>query len=113
MRGCALSGPAPDTVKTPAETAALPIAFIALLLTRIAPARPVFWIAPCSDLHPPGLLSYGFDPNRLVLVRPGTAIAVPTRGADALALSFMVPVDPSQIVRVHAILMDIPFMNHE
>jgi protein ImuA len=30
----------------------------------------VFWIAPESDLHPPGLLPYGFDPNRLVLVRP-------------------------------------------
>jgi protein ImuA len=57
-----------------AETAALPTAFIALLLTRIAPARPVFWIAPCSDLHPPGLLSYGFDPNRLVLVRPAKDI---------------------------------------
>src|SRR6476646_6345057 len=51
-----------------AETAALPTAFIAALLARIAPARPVFWIAPSSDLHPPGLLPYGFDPNRLVLV---------------------------------------------
>jgi len=53
-----------------AETAALPTGFIAALLARIAPARPVFWIAPVSDLHPPGLLSYGFDPNRLLLVRP-------------------------------------------
>ena len=53
-----------------AETAALPTAFIAALLARIAPARPVFWIAPSSDLHPPGLLPYGLDPNRLVLVRP-------------------------------------------
>jgi hypothetical protein len=38
---------------------------------------------------------------------------VPTRVADALALSFMVPVDTSQIVRVHVILMDIPFINSE
>ena len=53
-----------------AETAALPAAFIAALLARIAPTRPVFWISPVSDLHPPGLLPYGLDPNRLVLVRP-------------------------------------------
>jgi protein ImuA len=53
-----------------AETAVLPASFVAVLLTRIAPARPVFWIAPEGDLHPPGLLPYGFDPNRLVLVRP-------------------------------------------
>ena len=53
-----------------AETAALPTAFIAALLARIAPEKPVFWIAPSADLHPPGLLPYGFDPNRLVLVRP-------------------------------------------
>ena len=52
-----------------AETAALPTGFIAALLARIAPAKPVFWIAPASDLHAPGLLSYGFDPNRLLLVR--------------------------------------------
>jgi protein ImuA len=52
------------------ETAALPTAFIAALLARIAPTKPVFWIAPAGDLHPPGLLPYGFDPNRLVLVRP-------------------------------------------
>jgi protein ImuA len=53
-----------------AETAALPAAFTAALLAHIAPARPVFWIAPVGDLHPPGLLPYGLDPNRLVLVRP-------------------------------------------
>lgn len=53
-----------------AETGALPTAFVTVLLARIAPARPVFWVAPVSDLHPPGLIPYGFDPNRLVLVRP-------------------------------------------
>jgi protein ImuA len=53
-----------------AETGALPTAFVAALLSRIAPVRPVFWIAPVSDLHPPGLLPYGLDPNRLTLVCP-------------------------------------------
>jgi protein ImuA len=53
-----------------AETAALSTGFIAALLARIVPSRPVFWIGPESDLHPPGLLPYGFDPNRLVLVHP-------------------------------------------
>ena len=67
-----------------AETAALPTGFIAALLARIAPARPVFWIAPVSDLHPPGLLPYGLDPNRLVLVRP--AKDVDTLAAMEVAL---------------------------
>ena len=67
-----------------AETAALPTGFIAALLARIAPTRPVFWIASESDLHPPGLLLYGFDPNRLVLVRP--AKDVETLAAMEVAL---------------------------
>ncbi len=67
-----------------AETAALPTVFIAALLARIAPARPVFWIAPVGDLHPPGLLPYGFDPNRLILVR--TAKDVETLAAMEVAL---------------------------
>jgi protein ImuA len=66
------------------ETAALPTAFIAALLARIASPRPVFWIAPSSDLHPPGLLPYGFDPNRLVLVSP--AKDVDTLAAMEVAL---------------------------
>jgi len=57
------------------ETAALPACFVAALLACIAPARPVFWIAPVSDLHPPGLLRYGLDPNRLLLVRPDKDVA--------------------------------------
>jgi protein ImuA len=67
-----------------AETAALPTAFIAALLARIAPDKPVFWIAPSADLHPPGLLPYGFDPNRLILVRP--AKDVDTLAAMEVAL---------------------------
>jgi len=58
-----------------AETGALPAAFVTALLARIEPNRPVFWIAPAEDLHPPGLLTYGLDPNRLVLVRPGRDVA--------------------------------------
>ncbi len=67
-----------------AETAALPAGFIAALSARIARALPVFWIAPVSDLHPPGLLPYGLDPNRLVLVRP--AKDVETLAAMEVAL---------------------------
>jgi protein ImuA len=60
------------------ELGALPAAFIAALLARIEPGKPVFWIAPADDLHPPGLLAYGLDPNRLILVRSG-------KDADVLA----------------------------
>lgn len=66
------------------ETAALPTGFVAALLARITPKRPVFWIATASDLHPPGLLPYGLDPNRLVLVQP--AKDVETLAAMELAL---------------------------
>ncbi len=58
-----------------AETGALPAAFVTALLARIEPDKPVFWVAPAEDLHPPGLLSYGLDPNRLMLVRPGKDVA--------------------------------------
>jgi hypothetical protein len=40
---------------------------------RIA-RKPVFWIAPSADLHPPGMLPCNFDPNRLVLVHPAKDI---------------------------------------
>jgi len=53
-----------------AETGALTAAFAALLLARIDPSRPAFWIAPCPDLHGPGLLACGLDPGRLVMIRP-------------------------------------------
>jgi protein ImuA len=58
-----------------AETGALPAAFVSALLARIEPDKSVFWIAPAEDLHPPGLLPYGLNPNRLVLVRPGKDVA--------------------------------------
>jgi len=75
-----------------AETGALPAAFVTALLARIEPDKPVFWVAPEEDLHPPGLLTYGLDPNRLVLVRPGKGVAtlaameVALRGGVAAAV---------------------------
>ncbi|MBN9563833.1 MAG: protein imuA [Alphaproteobacteria bacterium] len=53
-----------------AETGALTAGFVAGLLARLPAGRPILWIAPSDDLHPPGLLAYGLDPGRLVLVRP-------------------------------------------
>lgn len=60
-----------------AETGALAAAFAASWLARLADPRPVFWIAPgrptaaaaLADLNPAGLLAYGFDPARLLLVQ--------------------------------------------
>ncbi len=52
-----------------AETGALGAAFIACLLARIGAGRPVFWIFSSPDLYPPGLLEYGLNPGRLVLVQ--------------------------------------------
>ena len=75
-----------------AEIGALPAAFVTALLARIDPDKPVFWIAPEEDLHPPGLLTYGLDPNRLVLIRPGEDVAtlaameVALRGGVAAAV---------------------------
>jgi protein ImuA len=53
-----------------AENGTLAAAFVAFLLARIEPERPAFWIAPCADLHGPGLLAHGLDPGRLVLIQP-------------------------------------------
>lgn len=64
------------------ETGALPAGFAASLAGRIAPPRPVFWIAQRADLYPHGLPGFGLDPARLVLVRPdddaGTLAAMET-----------------------------------
>jgi protein ImuA len=57
------------------ENGTLAAAFAAILLARIEPARPAFWIAPSPDLHGPGLLAYGLDPGRLVIVRPDSNAA--------------------------------------
>ncbi len=87
-----------------AETAALPTGFIAALLARIAPARPVFWIAPVSDLHPPGLLPYSLDPNRLMLVHPAkdvdTLAAMEVALREGVAVAVGVSVGDEVIVGV-------------
>jgi protein ImuA len=55
-----------------AETGAVAAGFAACLLAGLPDRRPVFWIASCCDLHMPGLLAYGFDPGRLILVHTGS-----------------------------------------
>jgi protein ImuA len=50
-----------------AETGAVAAGFIACLLGRLPGA--LVWIAPQMDLYVPGLLPYGLDPGRLVLVQ--------------------------------------------
>lgn len=52
-----------------AETAAAPAAFLAALLARMPGHKPVFWISATTDLYAPGLISHGFDPNRLIQLR--------------------------------------------
>ncbi len=52
-----------------AEMGVLGAAFIASLLGRLPDRGPVLWAAICCDLYAPGLLSYGFDPGRLLVVQ--------------------------------------------
>ena len=59
-----------------AETGAVAGGFAAALagaLARHDPAqRVLLWIAPCCDLYAPGLLPYGLDPARLIVVQTRT-----------------------------------------
>jgi protein ImuA len=43
--------------------------FLAGILARLAPQRPVLWCLQHSDLHPPGLALAGLSTQRLLLVR--------------------------------------------
>jgi protein ImuA len=43
--------------------------FLASILARLAPARPVLWCLQRPDLHAPGLTLAGLDAKRLVLLR--------------------------------------------
>jgi protein ImuA len=53
-----------------AETGAIAAAFAACLLARLPEAaQAILWIGPSGDLYPPGLLGYGLDPARLLLVQ--------------------------------------------
>ena len=45
------------------------VMFLAGILARLAPARPVLWCLQRPDLHAPGLALVGLDARRLVLLR--------------------------------------------
>jgi protein ImuA len=46
--------------------------FLAGILARLLPKRPVLWCHLRADLHAPGLALHGLAPERLVLARAGT-----------------------------------------
>jgi hypothetical protein len=51
-----------------AETGAAQAWFLATLLGRLPGTAPIFWVAQTTDLYPPGLVSLGFDPARLIQI---------------------------------------------
>lgn len=52
------------------EDGAVAAAFLAGILTRLLPPRPVLWCLPAVDLHGPGLAACGLMPERLILAQP-------------------------------------------
>lgn len=54
---------------TEGEEGAVATAFLAGILARLAPDRPVLWCLKRTDLHAPGLALLGLAPERLVLAR--------------------------------------------
>jgi protein ImuA len=59
-----LSGEGPD-----GEDGAVAAAFLAGILARLSPERPVLWCSKRADLHAPGLALHGLSPQRLILAR--------------------------------------------
>ncbi len=51
------------------EDGAVAAAFLAGILARLSPARPVLWCLKRPDLHAPGLALFGLKPQRLILAR--------------------------------------------
>jgi protein ImuA len=51
------------------EDGAVASAFLAGILARLAPAKPILWCMQTPDLHPPGLAQAGLAAQRLLLVR--------------------------------------------
>lgn len=49
-----------------AELGVSTAAFVLPLLTRLTSEKPIFWVARDCDLYPPGLLGFGFNPDRLI-----------------------------------------------
>src|SRR6185437_7351748 len=59
-----LAGIGPDE-----EDGAIAAAFLAGILARLEPERPVLWCSIAGDLHGPGLAACGLGPERLILAR--------------------------------------------
>ncbi len=59
-----LRGAGPDE-----EDGAVAAAFLAGILTRLLPPRPVLWCLAAGDLHGPGLAAHGLGPERVLLGR--------------------------------------------
>jgi protein ImuA len=51
------------------EDGAIAAAFLAGILARLLPPRPVLWCLPAADLHGPGLAACGLAPERLILAQ--------------------------------------------
>jgi len=51
------------------EDGAVAAAFLAGILARLSPERPVLWCLKRADLHAPGLALHGLRPKRLILAR--------------------------------------------
>lgn len=60
-----VAGEGPD-----AEDGAVAAAFLAGILARLSPPRPVLWCLPAADLYGPGLVACGLSPERLILAAP-------------------------------------------
>jgi protein ImuA len=58
-----IAGEGPD-----GEDGAVAAAFLAGILARLRPPRPLLWCLPAGDLYGPGLVSCGLSPERLILV---------------------------------------------
>jgi protein ImuA len=52
------------------EDGATAAAFLAGILARLRPPRPVLWCLSSADLHGPGLAACGLAPERLILAQP-------------------------------------------
>ncbi len=52
-----------------AEDGAVAAGFLAGILARLLPPRPVLWCLGAGDLYGPGLAAYGVGPERLILAR--------------------------------------------
>ena len=58
-----------DGLGAAAEEGAEAVGFLAGILARLEPGRPVLWCLAHADLHAPGLAGYGLAPARLVRVQ--------------------------------------------